>query len=390
MQVGRRRRRLAIVVGLGGAAMVAACSGKHHTALPALSQAPTSTPTASAAASPSPRAVHKAAHPSPTATRHSTTKPASHTTAPIQHSSSHPSGANSLAAIGAPNCLSLASNNVLATPINRLPLSRYNSAWKTATHASATKLHPDFGPSYGAQSVPYGMPWQVVPDSHRKVHVRFTYADESDPGPYPLGPDTPIEGGQNASGDRHALVIDAGTCRLYETYDTHYSSSSSTAGSGAIFALGSDALRPAGWTSADAAGLPIFPLLLRWDEVKAGHVDHAIRFTVSSSDARYLWPARHQAGSASNRNLPPMGARARLRSSFSISHYSRDAQVVLRAMKTYGVIAADNGSDWFFQGDASTHWPDSLISELKTIPAADFDFVDESSLQRNSNSAAVR
>jgi hypothetical protein len=132
------------------------------------------------------------------------------------------------------------------------------------------------------------------------------------------------------------------------------------------------------------------PGLLRYGEVEAGLIDHAIRFTTNTTSKSYLWPARHQAGSASNRNLPPMGARARLRSSFSISHYSRDAQVVLRAMKTYGVIAADNGSDWFFQGDASTHWPDSLISELKTIPAADFDFVDESSLQRNSNSAAVR
>jgi hypothetical protein len=286
--------------------------------------------------------------------------------------------------------VSLASDNVLATPVNHLPLESHNGAWKTASNASGRNLHPDFGPSYGAQSVPYGIPWQVVPDSHHKVRVSFTYADESDPGPYPLGSDTPIEGGSNASGDRHALVIDSGTCRLYETYDTHYSSSGSYAGSGAIFPLGSDALRPAGWTSADAAGLPIFPLLLRWDEVKAGHVNHAIRFTVSHTDQRYLWPARHQAGSSNNHSLPPMGARARLRSNFSVSHYSHYAQVVLHAMQTYGVIVADNGSDWYFQGDASTRWPESLISELKSVPAAAFDFVDESSLQASPSSARIR
>ncbi len=279
---------------------------------------------------------------------------------------------------------------MLATPITKLPLDSHNAAWKSATNASGRNLHPDFGPSYGEQPVPYGIPWQVVPDSHKKVRVSFDYADESDPGPYPLGPDTPIEGGSNADGDRHALVVDSGTCKLYETYDTHYSSSGSHAGSGAIFTLGSDALRPAGWTSADAAGLPMFPLLLRWDEVAAGHVNHAIRFTVSRSYRRYEWPARHQAGSANDHNLPPMGARARLRSSFDISHYSHYAQVVLRAMQTYGVIVADNGSDWYFQGDVSTHWPDSLISELKSIPAAQFDFVDESSLQASPNSARVR
>ncbi|MFL6240341.1 MAG: hypothetical protein ACJ735_12705 [Actinomycetes bacterium] len=279
---------------------------------------------------------------------------------------------------------------MLATPITRLPLNAHNAAWKSATNASGRDLHPDFGPSYGAQPVPYGIPWQVVPDSHQKVRVSFDYADESDRAPYPLGPDTPIEGGPSASGDRHALVIDSGTCHLYETYDTHYSPGGSHAGSGAIFALGANALRPAGWTSADAAGLPIFPLLLRWDEVQAGHVNHAIRFTVSQSDRRYLWPARHQAGSASNTSLPPMGARARLRANFSIAQFSHYAQVVLRAMQTYGVIVADNGSDWYFQGDASTHWPDGLISELKTIPASQFDFVDESSLQASPNSSAIR
>jgi hypothetical protein len=395
------RRQLALGIGLVGAALLGACSAKHHVEASAASgtTAPSTAPSAgappSAAARASAKASAAAAHPSASAThRRSTstsTHSSTHSSAPTHSTTTHhASGNNSLAGIGAPGCVSLASDNVLATPITNLPLNRSNNAWKSSSNASGRNLHPDFGPSYGEQPVPYGIPWQVVPDSHKKVRVSFDYADESDAGPYPLGPDTPIEGGSGASGDRHALVIDSGTCRLYETYDTHYSSSGSHAGSGAIFGLGSDALRPAGWTSADAAGLPIFPLLLRWDEVKAGHVNHAIRFTVHASDRRYVWPARHQAGSSSDTSLPPMGARARLRSTFSLSHYSHSAQVVIKAMQTYGVIVADNGSDWYFQGDASTGWPDALISELKSIPASAFDFVDESSLMKSANSAAVR
>ena len=391
------RRQLAVGVGLVGAAFLGACSAKHHVeaSAPFATTSPSPSQSPSAAASPpgkpSAKPAPASAHPSGAATHRRTTQSSSHSSSTSGSTSTHhASGNNSLSGIGASRCVSLASDNVLATPITNLPLNRYNNAWKSSSNASGRNLHPDFGPSYGEQPVPYGIPWQVVPDSHKKVRVSFDYADESDPGPYPLGPDTPIEGGSGASGDRHALVIDSGTCRLYETYDTRYSSSGSHAGSGAIFSLGSDALRPAGWTSADAAGLPIFPLLLRWDEVKAGHVDHAIRFTVHASDRRYLWPARHQAGSASNANLPPMGARARLRSTFSLSHYSHSAQVVIKAMQTYGVIVADNGSDWYFQGDASTGWPDSLISELKSIPASAFDFVDESSLMKSPNSAAAR
>jgi hypothetical protein len=398
------RRQLALGVGLVGAALLGACSAKHHVEASApvgtTSQSPAQSPGAppSAPAKPGAKPAPASAHPSASATHHRSTHSSGGSSTRSSHSSSsttstgthHASGNNALGGIGAPGCVSLASDNVLATPITSLPLNRYNTAWKSASNASGRNLHPDFGPSYGEQPVPYGIPWQVVPDSHKKVRVSFDYADESDPGPYPLGSDTPIEGGSGASGDRHALVIDSGTCRLYETYDTHYSSSTSHAGSGAIFTLGSDALRPAGWTSADAAGLPIFPLLLRWDEVRAGHVNHAIRFTVHASDRRYLWPARHQAGSSSDANLPPMGARARLRSTFSLSHYSHNAQVVIKAMQTYGVIVADNGSDWYFGGDASTGWPDSLISELKSIPASAFDFVDESSLMKSANSAAAR
>ncbi|MDX6286619.1 MAG: hypothetical protein QOG53_2104 [Frankiales bacterium] len=385
--------------GLGlfaGAVVMAACSGGGHSnAAPDLSDqvigVPTTTPPAAIAATPTPKPKPSkkpttAAKKSPAATV-ATQPTAVHKRKPAT-TSTHAASSGSGGSLA--GCTVLASNNVLATPITGLPLNARNAAWKSASHASGRNLHPDFGPSYGAQPVPYGLPWQVVSNAHQKVTVKFQYASESDKGPYPLGSDTPIEGGSNASGDRHALVINKDTCKLYETFDTHYAASGSHAGSGAIFSLGSNAMRPATWTSADAAGLPIFPLLLRWDEVKAGAVRHAIRFTVSSTDTRYVWPASHQAGSASNQNLPPMGARARLSSSFSTSGFSSYARTVIKAMQTYGVIVADNGSDWYFQGDASTGWPDSVISELKRIPAGTFDFVDESSLQKSAGSYAVK
>ena len=215
--------------------------------------------------------------------------------------------------------------------------------------AGTTNLHPDFGPS-GDPTNPYGMPYEVVPSGQPFVNVAFEYASESDPGPYPFGPNTPIEGGQNSTGDRHALMVDPVTCTLYELYDAHYSPSASAAGSGAIWNLNSNTLRPAGWTSADAAGLPILPGLVRYDEVESGSITHAIRMTAETTDTSYFWPARHEAGSSSNPNLPPMGARFRLDAGFNISGFSPQAQVVLRAMQQYGLILADNGSNWYFGG----------------------------------------
>jgi hypothetical protein len=246
--------------------------------------------------------------------------------------------------------------------------------------ASTTKLHPDFG------APPYGFPYNIVDNTHPKVSVSFQYAGESDPGPYPVGVDTLIESGS----DRHALIVNRDTCTLYELYALTGSGSSWTAGSGAIFPLGSDALRPSGWTSADAAGLPIFPGLVRWDEVQAGAITHAIRFTAQQTDQSFLWPARHQAGTAANPSLPPMGARFRLKASYDISHFSTQTQVILRAMQHYGLILADNGSNWFFSGTQDAAWPDSLLSELKTVPAGQFDAVDESSLMIDPNSATAR
>ena len=290
---------------------------------------------------------------------------------------------------GASACPLFPADDVWNADISGLPVDPHSAQWLASMSASTTNLHPDFGPS-GDPSAPYGIPYTVVDASHPKVKVSFTYASESDPGPYPFGSDTPIEGGASATGDRHALMLDSSTCTLYELYDAHYSSSGSTAGSGAIWNLNSDQLRPAGWTSADAAGLPILPGLLRYDEVAAGAVTHAIRFTASRTDRSYLWPARHQAGAATDSSLPPMGARFRLKAGFDISGFSASAQVILRALQHYGLILADNGSNWYFTGAADNRWSNSLLDELKRVPASAFEAVDESSLMVDPNSGAVR
>jgi len=289
----------------------------------------------------------------------------------------------------APNCPILPADNVWHADISGLPVNAHSGAWLGNMAAGSTRLHPDFGSS-GDPSAPYGIPWTATPDSHPKVTPSFDYADESDQGPYPFGPDTPIEGGQNSGGDRHALMVDKDTCVLYELYDANWNGGHPTAGSGAVFDLQSNALRPATWTSADAAGLPILPGLLRLDEVQSGHIDHAIRFTAQRTDKSFVWPARHQAGSASDPNLPPMGARFRLRGDFNMAGYRPDTQVVLRAMQHYGLILADNGSNWYFQGEAINNWDDGFISDLKRIPASAFEAVDESSLMIDPNSGQAR
>ncbi|MGD0145193.1 MAG: hypothetical protein ABSC92_18745, partial [Rhizomicrobium sp.] len=207
-------------------------------------------------------------------------------------------------------------DDVWNTPISSLPVNTQSTTWMASMDASDTFLHPDFGPS-GDPSNPYGIPFTVVPAGEPFVSISFQYADESDPGPYPFGPDTPIEGGQDATGDRHAIMVDPATCTLYELYDATYSANGSTAGSGAIWNLRSDALRPAGWTSADAAGLPILPGLVDYDEVASGSMDHAIRFTAECTQEAFIWPARHEAGQADDA-CPPMGARFRLDASFTL------------------------------------------------------------------------
>ena len=285
-------------------------------------------------------------------------------------------------------CHVFPSNNYWNADISDLPKHRRSDAWMR--HMSPrSSLHPDFGKAYGEQPVPYGIPITVVSGQHRKVHVDFRYARESDQVRYPLGADTAIEGGRRSDGDRHAIVLDKSRCRLYETWNTRKKDGAWTAGSGAVWNLSSNALRPDGWTSADAAGLAILPGLLRWSEVKRGSVDHAIRFTTDVTDHRYVWPARHRAGAVDNRSYPPMGARFRLKGSFDMTGYGRHARVVLRAMQTYGLVLADNGSPWYFQGQATSKWPSSLISDLKRIPARAFVAVDTSPLMVDPDSGRV-
>jgi hypothetical protein len=262
-----------------------------------------------------------------------------------------------------------AAGNYWHADVSQLSIDRHSRQW--LSHMSPfSHLHPDFGPSYGAQSVPYGIPVTVVAARHPRVRVTFQYADESDRVRYPLGADTAIEGDQPRSGDRHAVIVDRSRCRLYETFATRRRHGHWYAGSGAVWNLSSNALRPDGWTSADAAGLPILAGLLRYREVEVrGDVDHAIRFTTDVTDRRHIWPARHDAGSVTDHTYPPMGARFRLRAGFSLQGFRADTVVVLRAMKRYGLVLADNGSPWFFQGTADRRWPPGLLEELKAVPA---------------------
>ncbi|MDI1289498.1 MAG: hypothetical protein PSX37_06055 [bacterium] len=286
------------------------------------------------------------------------------------------------------NCPIFPADNYWHARVDSLPVNAASGQW-LANMGSDRTLHPDFGPSFGEQSVPYGIPITIVNGGER-VPIRFEYADESDRVRYPLNSKTLIEGGSDAEGDRHAIVVDAESCTLFETWNTRLTASGWTAGSGAVWSLRSNKLRPRSWTSADAAGLPILPGLLRWAEVRAGKVDHAIRFTTDVTQRAFVWPARHHAGSTSDPSFPPMGARFRLKSGFSVSGFSAQARVVLQAMKRYGLVLADNGSPWYFQGDADEGWPEDLIGELKKIPASAFEAVDASRLQVRPNSAAVR
>jgi hypothetical protein len=286
------------------------------------------------------------------------------------------------------NCRIFPSNNFWNRDISALAVHRLSSMW-LAKMSTGRTLHPDFGPS-GGDGPDYGIPITVVPPGHPKVSVAFDYASESDRVAYPFGSGTRIEGGRDSGGDMHAVVIDQGACRLYETWNTRASNGRWTAGSGATWDLSSNALRPDTWTSADAAGLPILPGLLRWSEVEAGRVEHAIRFTTNVTGRHHLWPARHDAGSQPTWAYPPMGARFRLKSTFSTAGYSAYARTVITAMKHYGLVLADNGSPWFFQGEQNDAWPPSMIAELKRIPARQFVAVETSTMRLSANSAQSR
>jgi hypothetical protein len=258
--------------------------------------------------------------------------------------------------------------------VDTLPLNS-NSATYIANMAPTTHLHPDWG---DWSTNHYGIPWQTVPGSQAMVPMTFQYADESDPGPYPFPANALVEGGANSGGDMHVLVIDSGNCKLYETWSSTYSNPGWSCGSGAIFDLTSNALRTDGWTSADAAGLPVMPGLVKVSEVNAGAINHAIRFTVASSYNGYIHPATHAAGS-SNSSLPPMGLRLRLKASFDTSPFSGATLVILTAMKQYGIILADNGSNWYISGDSDDGWT-NLMGQISTdfgkVHGSDFEVVD--------------
>jgi len=234
-------------------------------------------------------------------------------------------------------------------------------------------LHPDFG-----SNPSYGIPWIAVPGTQPRLAMTFVYADESDPGPYPFPPDAPIEAGS----DRHVLVLDRDACRLYETWDSHYVGPGWRCGSGAIFDLGSNRLRPDYWTSADAAGLPILPGLVRRDEVLSGEIRHALRFTVRRTQRAFVHPATHFASDATDPSLPPMGLRVRLKTGYDISGFGGAARVILVALQKYGMFVADNGSDWFISGETNTSWDDDDLDQLKAVPASAFEVLKLAQLYR--------
>ncbi len=273
---------------------------------------------------------------------------------------------------GTGGCPVFPPGNAWHEKVAKLPVSPRSSAYIAAIGANLD-LHPDFG-----SSLTYGIPYAIVPARQPKVAIHFTaYGAQSDPGPYPIPPGAPVEGGASSRGDRHVLVVQSGACRLYELYDAHPNPDGSwSAASGAVFNLRSNRLRPDGWTSADTAGLPIFAGLIRYDEIQRGYIDHAIRFTVPETQAGYIHPATHFASSSTNPSLPPMGLRLRLRASFDIAPFPRVARIILRAMKTYGLIVADNGSPWFFQGATDPRWNDSELDTLKRVPGSAFQVVE--------------
>ena len=285
-------------------------------------------------------------------------------------------------------CPVFPANNVWNARVDTLPVHPKSAAYVNSIGPTKTG-HADFGAGL-YNGAPIGIPFVTVPGSQPKVGVSFQYAGESDPGPYPVPANAPIEGGSSSSGDRHVLVIDQTNCVLYELFAAYPQTDGSwTAGSGAIFDLKANNLRPATWTSADAAGLPIFPGLARYDEMASGVIKHALRFTAPQTQKAFVWPARHQASSIVDTNYPPMGARFRLKASFNIATFSPQTQVVLRALQQYGMILADNGSAWYVSGAPDDRWDNNQLHELGQLHGTDFEAVDESSLMVDPNSAAV-
>jgi hypothetical protein len=284
-------------------------------------------------------------------------------------------------------CPVLPANNVWNTPVDTLPVLS-NSGTMVNTIGANRGFHADFGAGMWAGG-PIGIPFITVPGSQAKLPATFLYADESDRGPYAIPLNVPIEGGSSSTGDRHAIALDVDHCILYELYRAFPQASSWTADSGVVADLKSNALRPSGWTSADAAGLPILPGLITYEEVQSGEIKHAIRFTVPQSRREFVWPARHFASSLTGTQYPRMGERFRLKASVNISAYPSDVQVILRAMKKYGIILADNGSAWYISGAPDPRWNDDHLQTFSQLLGSNFEAVDATVLRIDPNSGAA-
>jgi len=308
---------------------------------------------------------------------------------PVASSPGTPARPPAAAGTGLRGCPDLPADNVWHADVSRLPVLPASPAYVAGIGAAA-RVKADFGAGTW-DGGPIGIPVTYVGAGQPRVPVSFDYADESDRGPYPVPRDALVEGGPAASGDRHVLVVDTGACRLYELWDAHPKPDGSWhAGSGAVYDLRGDALRPAGWTSADAAGLPVVPGLVRYEEVAAGRIDHAIRVTVPRSQNRYVWPARHAASRSTDPALPPMGLRLRLKSTVDTSRLPGQARVIAQAMKTYGLIVADNGSAWYLSGTPDNRWNNDALRALNSLTGNDFEAVDAGRLMVGRDSARYR
>lgn len=267
-------------------------------------------------------------------------------------------------------CPIFPASNPLNQEITHAPENPDSAAYIASIGLSG-HLHPDFGTEPG-----YGIPYTVVGPHQPKVPIDFTeFGEESEPGPYPIPASAPVEGA-GEEGDRHVLVLQRGSCKLYELYSAQRQGAGWAAGSGAVFNLRSNRLRPEGWTSADAAGLPILPLLVRYPEVHSGRIDHALRVTVQATQRGYIHPATHYASSSSNPNLPPMGLRLRLKASYSLVGFQGESLIILRALKRYGLIVADNGSSWYITGAPDPRWNDDDLEQIKRVPGSAFEAVE--------------
>jgi hypothetical protein len=289
---------------------------------------------------------------------------------------------------GGSDCQGFPPDNIWRADVSKLPVHKSSGAYVNSIGAGVG-MHPDFGSGLW-QGAPIGIPITAVPPGQAPSKVTFQYGRESDPGPYPIPANPAVEGGPASTGDRHIILHDTAACRVYELYAAYKKSTGWTAGSGAIFDLDDNKLRPKGWTSADAAGLSIFAGLVRYDELAAGHIDHALRITAPRTRNAYVWPARHAASSSTDPALPPMGLRLRLKANVDITGLPPQARVIAEAMKRYGVILADNGSPWYLSGAPDEHWSNDALRALGRLHGGDFEAVDVSGLMVSSDSGEAK